>query len=354
MGETFLSNFLRQTALSTVTLALVAGSMAPTLTVASTTKRSPTRAGRTSSGIRLVSGKSSTTKTTSRKPKAASAVITTKGLTERGAGAAPVSSDRLNGSARSRGSAPARVAGTTKARTSSRPDWVNQLTLSFLTSIDGPSLSSMGDKNAIVNSIADQNFLTLGYRFGDGWSASGTFDFSYSPSANSLALMDPFISVRKTNIISNQKYRLGAQGRIYAAVSPDAVSRNLVSLSRLAVDQSYRQGRWTLGLTTYAQAYFYNQYRSPGSVRMKYLAEPSLSYQASPTFSANLTYDMDMRNRYEQTWLEFGGETTYLIPSVSWSPTHWVSIEPSLILTPGTRVSAETTMVNLSAMFSLL
>jgi len=166
--------------------------------------------------------------------------------------------------------------------------------------------------------------------------------------------MDPFLSLRKTEIISANGYRLGAQGRIYAAISPDAVSRNLLTLSRLAVDQAYTQGRWTVGLTTYAQAYFYNRYRSSGAMRMKYLAEPTISYQASPTFSANLTYDMDMRNRYEQTWLEFGDETTYLIPSVSWSPTRWVSIEPSLILTPGARISAETTMVNLSAMFNLL
>jgi len=223
-----------------------------------------------------------------------------------------------------------------------------------MTSIDGPMLNTLDDRKAIFNSIADQNFLTLGYRIGNGWSASGTFDFSYSPSTRSLALMDPFISIRKSGIVDKNGYRLGAQGRIIAGVSPDAASRNLIGLSRLSIDQSYSKGRWTAGLTTYAQGYFYNSYRIAGATRMKYLAEPSISYQASPTFAANLTYDMDMRNRYEQTWLEFGGETTYLIPSVSWSPTRWVTLEPSLILTPGTRIATDTTTINLSAMFTLL
>jgi hypothetical protein len=344
-----LTNSIRNKAFTATTLALLASSLVPSGALAAT-KRVQTRNSRNS--IRLVSAKASTS---SRKPKPGSGAVSSKGLTERGEGAAPVSTDRLNGPATSN-SSPIQASGSTTGSTtaSTKPKWAQNISISFLTSIDGPKLNSLDDRKTIFSSIADQNFLNFGYRFGNGWSASGTFDFSYSPSARSLALMDPFVSIKKSGIINKNGYKLNAQGRLIAGISPDAAARNLIGLSRLTVDQSYSIGRWTAGLTTYAQAYFYNNYRTANATRMKYLAEPSLSYQVSPTLAASLTYDMDMRNRYEQTWLEFGGESTYLIPSVSWSPTSWMSIEPSLILTPGTRIATETTMINVSAMFSLL
>lgn len=347
---------IRNKTLTTTTLALLATSLLASGSQASPTKRLRARAGRSHS-MRLISATTTSSATSSarstRKPKPGTSPVSSKGLTESGPGASPVSPDRLNGPSTSTSSADS-SSSTGSSTASSRPNWAKNLSLTFLASIDGPVLNTFDDRRAVVNSLNDQNFLNLGYRIGNGWSASGTFDFSYSPSSQEFSLMDPFISVKKSGIVDTKGYRLNAQARVYGGASARTQAQNVLGISRFTLDQSYSVARWTVGLTTYAQTYFYNSYRAANAARLKYLAEPSLSYQVSPSFSANLTYDMEMKNRHEHGLLDFDSANTYLIPSVSWSPTNWLNLEPSLILTPGSRIATDTTAVNVTATISVL
>jgi hypothetical protein len=344
-----LTNSFRNTTFTATTLALLASSLISSGALAGTQRLS---AHSSRNGIRLVSTKASPS---SRKPKPGTGAVSSKGLTERGEGAAPVSTDRLNGPAKGTSAKTPSSGSTSGSNTAStKPAWAQKLSASLLVSVDGPTLNVLDDRKAAVKAINNQNFLNLGYQIGNGWSTSGTFDFAFSPGSRAVSLMDPFVSLKKSGIVDKNGYKLNAQGRIYGALSPRSQSANLLGLSRLTVEQNYTTARWTVGLSTYAQGYFYNSYREANSTRMKYLAEPSLSYQVSPTFAASLAYDMEMRNRHEHGWADFSDQASYLIPSVSWSPNAWFSLEPSLILTPRTRIATDTTMVNVTAMFSLL
>jgi hypothetical protein len=131
---------------------------------------------------------------------------------------------------------------------------------------------------------------------------------------------------------------------------------DVLTASRLTVEQSYAipNSRWTLGLVTFAQGVFYGPSRATGATRLKYLAEPSVSYQITPTLAANLTYDLLVVNPYNSTLTTMTSPHTLLFPSISWDATKWLSLEPTLYITSGERVSMDTTVFNLTATMTIL
>ncbi|MBU6376725.1 MAG: hypothetical protein KGQ59_12055 [Bdellovibrionales bacterium] len=249
-----------------------------------------------------------------------------------------------------------RVKGTTSSSSisvaqstaSSSLTWKQRLSASLSTSIAGPTLKTMSN----VEEINTQNTFALGYKLNQGWSTSAAFNFGYSPSASEepLTLLDPYVAIANYSLIERKNFSFGGFLRLYAPASEAAQAANLITKARFGLVQEYQiaKSRWSLSLYSFAQTYIYGSSRSASAKRLVLFTEPSINYQIRPTLSASLVYDMDTTNRHGASALSFAESTTALIPTLTWSATRWLKVEPSLTLSTGSRVALDTTTANLA------
>ena len=225
--------------------------------------------------------------------------------------------------------------------------WKERLSVGVSSSIAGPTLNSLSD----TDSIEAQNTLSLGYKLNRGWSTAAAFNFGYRPGATeSLSLLDPYAAISNYTLIEKNGYAFGGFLRLYAPVSSAAQGANLLTRARLGIvnDFTMPNSRWNLSLYTYAQGYVYGDPRSIGAKRLVLFAEPSISYQVNPKLTATLLYDMDTTSRYDAPLMSFSGANTGLYPGLTWSPTRWLKVEPSVGISTGSRVALDTTTANLA------
>jgi hypothetical protein len=211
--------------------------------------------------------------------------------------------------------------------------------------ISGPALGALGS----FDKVNTQNTGVLSYALDHGWTLVGAFNWQYTPSTTETLLLDPWVTIQNFGLYKSGSYSAGAFFRFIAPVSLRSVESQLVGRTRVGVAQQYQwpNSSWSAGLFTFMQNYLYASGAPAGGVHTLFFAEPSISYQINPTLSASLLYDMDARNFTGASFLNFGGATTALMPALSWSATPWLTVEPSLYLTTGGRISLDTTTTNL-------
>jgi len=234
------------------------------------------------------------------------------------------------------------TAGSSTATAPTVSSWRQRIGASFASTISGPSLSSF-------ESLSTQNTILASYRLDGGWSTSAAFNFTYDAMAKNADVLDPFVAIQNFGLFKKGTYSAGAFFRVIAPMSAASRKAELLGRTRFGVAQEYGIGnsRWTLGLFTFIQSYFYRSTSAKGTNNL-FFAEPSLSYQLRPSLAFSLVYDMDVRNFTGSDFLDLGGASTALMPTVSWSPNAWLRVEPSLYLTTGQRITWASTGANLS------
>ncbi len=239
-----------------------------------------------------------------------------------------------------------RTARTGSTTATAKRSWRERLNLTLNSSINGPSLGAIDE----VSSISTQNTFVASYALERGWGVSTAFNFRYQPATSEAGLLDPWVQLANFQLVNRKGLSGGAFVRLIAPASPFSQSQNLMGRARIGLGGSYQfpKSRLSAGLFAFTQYHAYTVDPGPDATRMLLFAEPSLSFQATPTLSFSLLYDMGVQDFMHAPILRFGGASTGLIPALSWSPLSWLRVEPSLFLDTGNRISWDTTRTNLS------
>lgn len=236
---------------------------------------------------------------------------------------------------------------------SARPSMAQNLSASFVSYVSGPTVGSPGD----TSPFNTENSVGLGMKLANGASVGAAMNFNYTPvNSEGFELADPYLSIKK-GLLDRNGYSLLGQVRAYAPVSTLAQAANQIGRTRLVLVQNYApsNSRWSVGLMTYAQAYFYNGNRAANATRIKVLAEPTVNYQIKPNLSAGLTYDMLAKNKYDNSFFNFfEADETALMPGVSWDVNERLNLSPMLSIPTGKRIATDTTTLNVLLSMRLL
>jgi len=243
--------------------------------------------------------------------------------------------------------------------------WRQNISASLVSNIAGPSVGDPSEyqpdsSNGQADShspVRTENTLGVGLKLANGASVGAAMNFVYTPVADTgLEMQDPYLAIKKP-LVDKNGFSLLAQLRAYVATSTPAQAANQIGRTRLVLVQNYTptNSRCSVGVTGYAQSYFYNGNRAANATKTKLLAEPSINYQIKPNLTAGLMYDMLAKNKFNNSFFNFyEAEETALSPNVSWDVNEKLNLSPYLSIPTGKRIAADTTTINLLLSMRLL
>lgn len=242
------------------------------------------------------------------------------------------------------------------SRTTVAPRFIDNVILSDALYMYGPGVDSFGLKTPDGytadggGNITFENILTLGYRALNDVQISANLNTLHTPMGageeKTYAFKDPYLRLRKSNIINSGGMKLSADLRFYAPVSEGSIKRDQRFSLRSTQYTSYTTGRWTATLSTFVRHWAF-----PGATGNNWalLAAPDVAYQITPTLSAGIYYELyTVHGKATQGFSsQFAdGADSGLETSLSWDVTPSITFTPYLRFKTGGKISRETTSAN--------
>jgi hypothetical protein len=261
-------------------------------------------------------------------------------------------------------------AATSEAQTSSL---LQNVSASFVTSFKGPALSDplapyapAPDGQRGTDAILFENLLTSGYKLSDVLTLGPSVAFLVTPVfGKEFTLLDPYLKLSHSKVMSTENFNLAASVRIYAPLSSKSQANGYITNLRSDQSMSYTipNSRFSLGLNTFIALPIAKKAvvtNSTGKVTTlnstTVYAGPNVSYQITPSLAATLLAEMGASRQYGAGLTEFNARTDYtnLAPGMSWDILPGMNLSPYLNIPIGYRIAADTTTLGCDFVWKFL
>ena len=251
---------------------------------------------------------------------------------------------------------------------------MDKISASFATSLyGGPALtdplSPYAPNVALGRGNRDEStatFLRSGiganYKLSDTLSVGPTVSFdlkTFSPGEGAaLTLLDPYVKLSHSKLISSGNLSLSGSVRLYAPVSTASQNAGIITIVRSDQSLNYTisDSRLSLGLNTFIAGSIVKKATisvpdETGALKSKTLnaltvyAGPNVSYQMTPSLAAVLVAEMGASRKMGSGLTDFYTRTDYtnLAPGVSWDIMPGMNFSPALSIPIGQRIALDTT-----------
>lgn len=252
---------------------------------------------------------------------------------------------------------------TTASAQSVAPKLIDKISIGLLAQYVGPSITQPGayqvneygivqdgENGAGRNTQIVSGFLGIGYKIGESSKVGLQIRASYVPvMGHNMTLKTPNLTVSNSKLINRGNFNLSADLRTPLAITSAAKKAGLLtglgSLQTMTYD--IPNTKLTVGTLSIINWSLYSAEAADGTSNMMVALTPFANYQFTEKLAGTLNYDMGASHGKGTSLTDWSNDGTDLQIGLGWDAAKGVNLNPYLQLSPGGKVSLDSTSVGM-------